>query len=77
MRLTTAAGTIKRTGDWQVPAALYLQSSMGTIHLDLSEVRSLPPRIDVEVALGMGEVVLVLPRAAPPTSTARRRPGAR
>ncbi|MFE7203260.1 DUF1707 domain-containing protein [Pseudonocardia alni] len=61
VRLTTAAGTIKRTGDWQVPAALHLSSSMGTIHLDLSEVRSLPPRIDVEVALGMGEVVLVLP----------------
>ena len=49
VRLTTAAGTIKRTGDWQVPAALHLSSSMGTIHLDLSEVRSLPPRIDVEV----------------------------
>ncbi|MEJ8279231.1 DUF1707 SHOCT-like domain-containing protein [Pseudonocardia spirodelae] len=61
VHLRAGAGTIKRTGDWQVPSALRLTSSMGTIHLDLSEVRSLPPRIDIEVSLGMGEVVLVLP----------------
>nr|WP_255426388.1 DUF1707 domain-containing protein [Pseudonocardia sp. C8] len=61
VHLRTGAGTVKRTGDWQVPAALRLTTSMGTIHLDLSEVRRLPPRIDVEVSTGMGEIVLVLP----------------
>ncbi|MBP2370152.1 DUF1707 domain-containing protein [Pseudonocardia parietis] len=61
VQLRTGAGTVKRTGDWQVPAALQLTTSMGTIHLDLSEVRQLPPRIDIEVSTGMGEIVLVLP----------------
>lgn len=61
VHLRTGAGTVKRTGDWQVPAALTLTTSMGTIHLDLSEVRQLPSRIDVEVSTGMGEIVLVLP----------------
>ncbi|SFO18672.1 protein of unknown function [Pseudonocardia ammonioxydans] len=61
VHLRTGAGTVKRTGDWPVPAALRLTTSMGTIHLDLSEVRTLPSRIDVEVSTGMGEIVLVLP----------------
>ncbi|BBG00621.1 hypothetical protein PSA01_40340 [Pseudonocardia saturnea] len=61
VHLRTGAGTVKRTGDWQVPAAMKLTTSMGTIHLDLSEVRQVPPRIDIEVSTGMGEIVLVLP----------------
>lgn len=61
VHLRTGTGTVRRTGDWQVPAALRLTTSMGTIHLDLSEVRHVPPRIDVEVSTGMGEIVVVLP----------------
>lgn len=61
VHLRTGSGTVKRTGDWQVPAALKLSTGMGTIHLDLSEVQQLPPRIDVEVSTGMGEIVIVLP----------------
>ncbi|ALL79165.1 hypothetical protein AD006_26430 [Pseudonocardia sp. EC080610-09] len=61
VHLRTGAGTVKRTGDWEVPAALRLTTSMGTIHLDLSEVRRMPPRVDVEVSTGMGEIVLILP----------------
>lgn len=61
VHLRTGAGTVKRTGDWQVPAALRLTTGMGTIHLDLSEVRQVPARIDVEISAGMGEIVLVLP----------------
>lgn len=64
VHLRTGAGTVKRTGDWAVPAALKLTTSMGTIHLDLSEARQVPSRIDVEVSTGMGEVVLVLPDGA-------------
>ncbi|MEV1291839.1 DUF1707 domain-containing protein [Pseudonocardia sp. NPDC049635] len=61
VHLRTGAGTVKRSGDWQVPAAMKLTTSMGTIHLDLSEVRRVPPRIDIEVSTGMGEIVIVLP----------------
>lgn len=61
VHLRTGGGTVKRTGDWQVPAALRLTTGMGTIHLDLSEARQVPPRIDIEVSAGMGEIVLVLP----------------
>ncbi|WP_231973994.1 DUF1707 SHOCT-like domain-containing protein [Pseudonocardia sp. HH130630-07] len=61
LSLRTGAGTLRRAGDWHVPAALRLTTGMGTIHLDLSEVRDLPQRIDVEIATGMGEIVIVLP----------------
>ncbi|MFP5022900.1 DUF1707 SHOCT-like domain-containing protein [Pseudonocardia phyllosphaerae] len=61
VHLRTGAGSLNRGGDWTVPAALRLSSGIGSIHLDLSEVRRLPPRIDVAVSTGMGEIVLVLP----------------
>jgi hypothetical protein len=61
VHLRAGAGTVRRSGDWVVPAALRLTTSMGTVHLDLSEVRQMPPRIDVEVSTGMGEIEIVLP----------------
>ncbi|GAA4551871.1 DUF1707 domain-containing protein [Pseudonocardia xishanensis] len=61
--LTTEVGSIKRTGDWPVPAQLRLTTSMGSIHLDLTETR-VPPEMSVDVSTGMGSVTLVLPPGA-------------
>jgi len=37
VNLSTEMGSIKRTGDWPVPEQLRLTTSMGSIHLDLTE----------------------------------------
>jgi hypothetical protein len=63
VHLNTEMGSIKRTGDWPVPAQLKLTTSMGSIHLDLTETR-VPPEIAVDVSTGMGSVTLVLPPGA-------------
>jgi len=60
VHLNTEMGSIKRTGDWPVPERLRLTTSMGSIHLDLSTTPT-PPRIEVDVATGMGSVTIVLP----------------
>lgn len=64
VHLRTDMGSVKRTGDWQVPPSLKLTTTLGSIRLDLTEVRSLPHRIDVEVSVRAGEVVIVLPEGA-------------
>jgi hypothetical protein len=64
VHLSTEMGSVKRTGDWPVPARLRLTTSMGSIHLDLTEARTLPRRIDVDVSTGMGSITLVLPEGA-------------
>ncbi len=64
VHLRTDLGSVKRTGDWQVPTSLKLTTTLGSIHLDLTEVRAIPHRIDVEVSVGAGEVLIVLPEGA-------------
>lgn len=60
VHLNTEMGSIKRTGAWAVPRQLKLTTSMGSIHLDLTETQ-VPADLQVDVATGMGSVTLVLP----------------
>lgn len=60
VHLSTEMGSIRRTGDWPVPPTLRLTTSMGSIHLDLTETAT-PPEIAVDVATGMGSITIVLP----------------
>lgn len=62
--LRAGMSTLKRTGDWDVPARLRLQSSMGTIVLDFCETVIGHPVVDVEVDVGAGTVRLLLPEDA-------------
>ncbi|MDN5920450.1 MAG: DUF1707 domain-containing protein [Pseudonocardia sp.] len=64
LHLRTEMGTVRREGDWPVPAALVLTTHMGSIHLDLSTARTVPARVEVEVSLGMGSATVVLPHGA-------------
>ncbi|MBW0106356.1 DUF1707 domain-containing protein [Pseudonocardia sp. KRD291] len=64
LHLRTEMGTVKREGDWAVPASMMLTTHMGSIHLDLSAASSVPSRVEVEVSLGMGSVTIVLPHGA-------------
>ncbi|GEC22079.1 hypothetical protein PHY01_43620 [Pseudonocardia hydrocarbonoxydans] len=59
--LRAGMSTIKRTGDWDVPARLRLQSSMGTIVLDFCDATIHHPVVEVEVDVGAGSVRLLVP----------------
>ncbi|WP_300013459.1 DUF1707 domain-containing protein [Pseudonocardia sp.] len=59
--LKAGMSTIKRTGDWDVPARLRLQSSMGTIVLDFCDATIPHPVVEIEVDAGAGTVRLLVP----------------
>jgi hypothetical protein len=59
--LKAGMSTIKRTGDWDVPALLELHSGMGTIVLDFCDTVVRHPVVDIEVDIGAGTVRLLLP----------------
>ncbi|QJY45612.1 DUF1707 SHOCT-like domain-containing protein [Pseudonocardia broussonetiae] len=59
--LRAGMSTIKRTGDWDVPARLRLQSSMGTIVLDFCDTTIHHPVVEIEVDVGAGSIRLLLP----------------
>ncbi len=59
--LKAGMSTIKRTGDWDVPARLRLQSSMGTIVLDFCDTKIMHAVVEIEVDLGAGTVRLLVP----------------
>lgn len=62
--LKAGMSTLKRTGDWDVPAHLRLQAGMGTIVLDFCDTVIHHPVVDVEVDVGAGTVRLLLPEGA-------------
>jgi hypothetical protein len=62
--LKAGMSTLKRTGDWDVPARLKLHTGMGTIVLDFCEAVIQHPVVDVEVEVGAGTVRLLLPEGA-------------
>lgn len=59
--LRAGMSTIKRTGDWDVPARLRLQSSMGTIVLDFCDTTIHHPVVEIEVDVGAGSIRLLVP----------------
>jgi hypothetical protein len=62
--LRAGMSTLKRTGDWDVPARLQLHTGMGTIVLDFCEAVIHHAIVDVEVEVGAGTVRLLLPEGA-------------
>lgn len=62
--LKAGMSTIKRGGDWEVPARLRLQSSMGTIVLDFCDAKILHPVVEIEVDVGAGTVRLLVPEGS-------------
>jgi len=59
--LRAGMSTIKRSGAWDVPPRLRLQSAMGSVVLDFCETPLPHPVIDIEVDLGAGSAKLLVP----------------
>lgn len=64
LRLTSTGGRIKRSGDWQVPRLLHVESEYGGVRLDLSEAVVRHPEIDIELRLPYGSAMIILPPGA-------------
>ncbi|GAA5127033.1 DUF1707 SHOCT-like domain-containing protein [Pseudonocardia adelaidensis] len=59
--LRAGMSTIKRSGTWDVPARLRLQSAMGSVVLDFCDTVIPHPVVDIEVDLGAGSAKLLVP----------------
>jgi hypothetical protein len=64
VRIATTRGRITRTGDWQVPRRLCVESEYGKVRLDLSQAHIPYTRIDIELRLAYGGATIVLPAGA-------------
>jgi len=62
--LKAGMSTIKRTGVWDVPARLRVQSGMGSVVLDFCDAHIAHPVVEVELDLGAGSAKLLLPDGA-------------
>jgi hypothetical protein len=59
--LRAGMSTIKRSGTWDVPPRLRLQSAMGSVVLDFCDTVIAHPVVDIEVDLGAGSAKLLVP----------------
>ncbi|MEV1243708.1 DUF1707 domain-containing protein [Nonomuraea sp. NPDC050022] len=62
--LRSTGGRVRRTGDWQVPRVLRVESEYGGVHLDLSEAVIDHPEIGIELRLAYGSALIILPAGA-------------
>ncbi|MFI1187580.1 DUF1707 domain-containing protein [Streptomyces californicus] len=62
--IAAAGGRIRRRGVWQVPRYLKVESAFGRVRLDLSRARFEHPVTAIELNLGTGNAVIVVPRDA-------------
>jgi hypothetical protein len=57
-------GKVKRTGDWQVPRRLRIDSTYGGVELDLSTALVGFPEIEIDLRLDYGSATVVVPDGA-------------
>ncbi|MGZ0153240.1 DUF1707 SHOCT-like domain-containing protein [Kribbella sp. WER1] len=62
--ISAASGRIRRTGVWQVPRKLVVESAFGRVKLDLSRAVFEQPEVDIELKLGTGSAKIRVPRDA-------------
>jgi len=59
--LRTGMGSLRRSGNWQVPARLRVQSGMGSVVLDFCDAQIVHPVVEIEFELGAGSARVLLP----------------
>ena len=52
---------MRRSGSWQVPARLRVQSGMGSVVLDFCETEIRHPVVEIEFELGAGSARVLVP----------------
>jgi hypothetical protein len=62
--LRSGMSSIRRTGQWQVPARLRVQTGMGSVLLDFCDAVNPHPVVEVELSVGAGSVRMLLPDGA-------------
>jgi hypothetical protein len=62
--LRSGMSSIRRTGQWEVPARLRVQSGLGSVLLDFCEAHIVHPVVEVELAVGAGSVRMLVPDGA-------------
>ncbi|WP_029391833.1 DUF1707 SHOCT-like domain-containing protein [Streptomyces xiaopingdaonensis] len=55
-------GVLQQTGYWEVPETIVANTSMGTITIDFTAAECRRREVTIELAVGMGTVVVVVPR---------------
>jgi len=64
LELRTGVGEIKRRGRWVVPPTVRISGGIGGTLLDFTEATLTSAITTIEVKLGVGELVVVVPRGA-------------
>src|SRR4051812_34783054 len=62
--LRSSMSSIRRTGQWEVPARLRVQAGLGSVLLDFCEAHMVQPVVEVELAIGAGSARLLVPDGA-------------
>lgn len=62
--LRGGVGGLKRRGDWNVPARLRVQSSIGPVLLDFCDAEPSRPVVEIELELGAGSARILVPAEA-------------
>ncbi|MFI6998191.1 hypothetical protein [Nocardia sp. NPDC050175] len=61
LALTSALGSVSKTGRWQVPAQIDATSTMGSVLLDFTAADCPHAEVDVHVNCQAGRITLVVP----------------
>ncbi|GAA5039588.1 hypothetical protein HNP84_005324 [Thermocatellispora tengchongensis] len=64
VRLESIGGRITRTGDWNVPRRLRIDSEYGKVKLDLSQAHIPYAQVEIELCLTYGGATIILPAGA-------------
>lgn len=62
--LRSGMSSIRRAGQWQVPARLRVQTGMGSVVLDFCDAINPHPVVEVELSVGAGSVRMLVPDGA-------------
>ncbi|MEV6072227.1 hypothetical protein AB0L82_37295 [Nocardia sp. NPDC052001] len=61
LTITSALGSVSKTGRWQVPAQINATSTMGSVLLDFTEADCALSEIEVHVNCQAGRITLIVP----------------
>lgn len=64
LELSNTMGDLRRDGEWVVPATVRVSSWCGNARIDTSKARFTSPVVTLDIAIGIGNVDLVVPHGA-------------